>query len=597
MAQTQVDPVVLRPHQEEHFSKVCSILSKYYYYLDGSEPGTGKTHVACKVAKRLGLPILVVCPSVAKITWLQAFQMYGMHYWNIQNTGPIITYETFRSTKGCQPKHGLLARSDTEESPSFFPTMALAHIIRNGVFLVFDECQKIKNNNVAHKAIRAVIGFLMGGAGGQTVVSRAAFLSGTILDKEAQAIDFMRMTGFIHHRALYIKVGGEVRLEGIEELHTWARRIDPIATEDFIAANQVQGSRAKATSYAFQLFRQVIRPHIMSIMPKVIQRDTTGRPIARLDIKNGFYLLEQEEDLQYQDAVNELAGAVRFNARTGDVDQPQNSIGAVTKALMHIQISKISLATRLIRQALNETYVDAHGAICHNKVILYADYYEVIDRIKAELASYNPLELSGRVKDTIRPNVISAFNANTGDFRVLIAHPVVGGMSINLQDMTGQWRRKMFIMPGYRINELHQASLRTYRDGTIGDVYVRFIFGLTQQGNTELSILNALARKGKVMHQMLEEQRAKFPGEYEADYEIDPRTRFGNDFFTRNRILNPSREAGSSSDSDADDLVIDLAELDMSENVPSVNQGSSQGSASGTQVPGGAALGSYIRLN
>lgn len=569
MANPGNDPVVLRPHQVNHYERMSQILGNFYYAIDGSEPGTGKTHVACKIAKRFGLPILVICPFVAKITWQEAFRDYGMQYWNIQNTGPIITYETFRSNKNCQPKHGLLLRSDTENNPMFFPTAALAQIIQKGVLFIFDECQKLKNNNVVHKAVASVIKFLISGAGGSSVVSRTLFLSGTILDKEEQAIHFMRMIGLIKHRNLYTKLNGETQLEGIQELENWANRIDPVGTRNFIANHIFLPKRGLATNYAFQLFRQIIRPHILSIMPKVLQTDPNGYFVTTLNIKNGFYLLDDDDNINYQEAILDLIGALRYNPETGNIQQDSSSMGAVTNALVKIQESKIHLAIRLVREDLARSYINSQGVICQYKVVLYADYYNVIDQIKNSLAEFRPLELTGRTKGEERSEIIRRFNTDSGEFRLLIANPIVGGMSINLQDKSNRWARRMYIMPGYRINELHQASLRTFRDGGFGEAYVRFIFALTQQGETELSLLNALARKGKVMHQVLAEQGAKFPGEYEAEYEIDPRVRFGDTFFTRNSILDPNRR-NSDDDPSSSRLINRLGNLTIREGFPMI---------------------------
>ena len=181
---------------------------------------------------------------------------------------------------------------------------------------------------------------------------------------------------------------------------------------------------------------------------------------------------------------------------------------------------------RLLNRDLRETYQDEQGVTRYYKIIIYCDYYEVIDGIRSAMSNWNILEITGRIKDVLRPQMITSFNEDNDNNRILLANPVVGGLSINLQDKTGRHRRKTYIMPGYRINELHQASRRTDRDGAIGECYVRFVYGLTQQGSTEVNILTALARKGKVMHEMMEEQRAKFPGEYEDEYEVDPRTIF-----------------------------------------------------------------------
>ena len=340
MESQQIQNPILRPSQTDHYNRILECLQRFYFYIDGSEPGTGKTHVTCKIARDSGLTMVVLCPSTAKVTWIDAFRDYSMAYWNLPVTGGIITYETFRSTKGSQPKHGLLSRTDVGGTPMFFPTPLLAQLVQAGTLFVIDECQKVKNNNVAHKALKALIQYIYTGGGQSTTRSRVALLSGTVLDKEEQASHFMRMVGFIESRNLYSKVNGEVRLEGLAELQTWARRVNPTGADDFIRMTPVPTNRAGSTSYAFQLFRRIIRPHVMSIMPKVVPRGEDGRPTRTLNIKNGFYLMEPEDTRAYEEAIGDLAGAVRFNRQTGEVDQSRGSIGAVTNALTAIQRSR-----------------------------------------------------------------------------------------------------------------------------------------------------------------------------------------------------------------------------------------------------------------
>lgn len=99
MESQQIQNPILRPSQTDHYNRILECLQRFYFYIDGSEPGTGKTHVTCKIARDSGLTMVVLCPSTAKVTWIDAFRDYSMAYWNLPVTGGIITYETFRSTK------------------------------------------------------------------------------------------------------------------------------------------------------------------------------------------------------------------------------------------------------------------------------------------------------------------------------------------------------------------------------------------------------------------------------------------------------------------------------------------------------------------
>ena len=491
-----IQQLQLRERQVGHYQHTSKILNSFYFYVDGSEMGTGKTFIAAAHAIMRHLPVLIICPVAARQNWLDVCAMYGVSMYNLPETGGVITYDTLRSRKSHQPKHGLLYRDDSGETPLFFATTLFTQIVRAGVLVIFDECQKLKNTSDQYRAAKALMRqfYTVGG------ISRAGFLSGTAMDKPEQAVNFLRLVGFIEQRNLYSKVRGEVRLEGVEDLHRWARRVNPDALDRFMAIHPFKSTRQGAIDYVFQLFTDVIKPGVMSIMPSL-----------HLDkcVKNGYYQLEPEDQEEYRCAISDLANAVRYNPVTDTVMRTKDNMGAITTAQIRSQNAKKRTMARKARQDL------LHNPNC--KVILYADYYEVIESLLVSLAEFNPVELTGRITEARRNDNISRFQEQNLNCRLLIGNPLVGGMCVNLHDITGLFPRSMYIMPGYRINELHQATGRTARDGLIGSAIIRFFYGVS--GSRENNILNALARKGEVMQKVHAEQGARFPNEYEDERE------------------------------------------------------------------------------
>lgn len=506
---TTYQQIVLRDYQVDHFRRTSAILDKFYFFIDGSEMGTGKTITTLAHAVTRQLPILVFCPLAARKTWIDNAARYGVKIYDLPKTGGVISYDSLRSRKERQPKHGLLIREEVEKgSPKFYATALFTQIVQNGVLLIFDECQKLKNTSDQYHAAKALIKqfYTIGGR------SRVAFLSGTIMDKPEHAINFLRMIGFIDHRNLYSKIHGEVRLEGIEDLLNWAQRINPQALQEFMTNNRFNPTRSDSPEYVFKLFVSVIKPSVMSIMPSLqLQKD----------IKNGYYFLDPEDEDEYRNAVSDLASATRYNPYTGMVFTTKENMGAITTALVRIQKAKVSAMIRVVREKMNEPMFDANGNQLIPKFILFADYYDdVINRLLEELAEFNPLELTGRLSEDERNRNISLFQEPNANYRLLIGNPLVGGLSVNLHDTTGRFPRFMYIMPSYRINELHQATGRIARLGLVGKATIRFFYGLTRERDTrERSILNAMARKGAVLKRVHIEQGAKFPNEYENEYE------------------------------------------------------------------------------
>jgi hypothetical protein len=500
-----IQPLQLRETQIAHYHRTTEILNSFNFYVDGSEMGTGKTYIAAAHAITRQLPVIVLCPKIARQAWLEVCAIYGISLWDLLETGGVITYDTMRSVKGHQPRHGLLERDDSTKPPTFRATPLLTEIIRSGVLVIFDECQKLKNDGDQYHAAKVVMRQLYT-VGGR---SRAAFLSGTSMNKPEHAKNFLKFVGFIQQRNLYSKIQGQVRLEGVDELHSWARLINPKGLESFMLSHPFRSTSVGSKDYVFQLYAEVIRPGVMSIMPS-LKLDK--------DVKNGYYRLEPEDEMKYTKGISSLASVAYYNESTGTIVRTKENMGAITTALMTIQDAKKKAMARKAREDLM--------ANPNCKVVLFADYYKpiedesisTIDYLLQALADFHPLELTGRVNENRRSENVSRFQEQNANYRVIVGNPKVGGLSINLHDITGNFPRIMYIMPGYSINELHQATGRISRDGLIGKAIIRFFYGFS--GAPENGILSAFARGGEVMEKIHAEQGTRFPNQYENEYEL-----------------------------------------------------------------------------
>ena len=73
-----MEPIKIRPNQVQHYKRALEILTSFYFYIDGSEMGAGKTYIAAAIAITLGLPCLVFCPKGARNTWKDVFLRHGV---------------------------------------------------------------------------------------------------------------------------------------------------------------------------------------------------------------------------------------------------------------------------------------------------------------------------------------------------------------------------------------------------------------------------------------------------------------------------------------------------------------------------------------
>lgn len=524
--------VILKPYQVEHFNKIIEILQRSYFYIDASEPGTGKTHVTCAVAAYYNIPVVVVCPASAQGTWLSAINTYKTPARDIPGRGYTISYESLAGTISNPPSHGLLMREDREKTITFYPTRLLQQYVNGPTLFIFDEFQKIKNITAAYKAVKAIAHYI----NSSPTSSRIAFLSGTPIDKKEQVINFLRLVGYINAYNLYTKSGTVITYTGLAELHVNAAKLDSEATRNFVENVTPPKTSKEAVDHAYEVFMSIIKPKVLSTMIRIISVNEQGNPMYSLNIMNGYYIMHPDDEVKYQKAVQNMAVSARYNPETQNIEEGGANLGGLVKALIDAQVSKIQIVIRLIMTDLTTPYM-FNGQQCWNKVIFFSEFNEEVLKVIAEALKHygvsSVLLVTGEIRPAKRNEMFAKFNQDDDTHRVLLANLLVGGMSVNLQDKTGKRRRRMYLMPGYRANDLHQASRRTFREGSIGESYVRFVYGLTKtSGVIETGLLSAMARKGKVMSDVVsgeEGSKIIFSDQYKAEYEVDPNQLLGMD--------------------------------------------------------------------
>jgi len=483
-ATVEVKELVLRPWQTAWAERAHNILLRNHGYIDTSRMGSGKTYVTLWLARMFGFRLIIVCPVIMIDVWRRTAAEYEVPVLDI------ISYQSLRSQKNHQPKHGYLDRHDniTEggtHQVSFTPSRAYLNLVEQGVMVVCDEIQNIKNNSAQYKACNALLRPIIS-VGGR---SRFGLLSGTPFDKEEHAVNLLKLIGYIRAHRLYnyIRETRELVLEGMQELIDACRFINAQETDRVLS--EIPLVKGKMNHLCYVLYTRVIKASISGAMPA----PTTIR--GQFDVKNGFYNMSADRAEQLRAAIDELAQAVRFNERTGTAEIRADNIGAVTTALVHIENAKVDDFARVATGILT--------ADRRNKVIISVNYTTTIEEIRNLLIMFDPLILNGQIPSVKRGAVVRLFNENPNR-RVLIMNTAVGGVGISLHDTTGNAPRFMLMSPSYKLLDITQAAGRIYRDGTLSDAVVRMFYG-RGAGGMETNILTAMARKTQVLRGTLED--------------------------------------------------------------------------------------------
>jgi hypothetical protein len=487
--------LVLKPEQKDHVKRLTKILSSNFCAFDLSQMGSGKTFTATAIAKAFDFNnVIIICPASVVPKWL-IMKKYGI------NIKDVISYEGLRSVKNHNPKHGLLKRFDEGSRTFFEPTKYLEDLAKDGLFVVFDEAQRIKNKNAQWHGCKTIAETILTSGG----MSRYLLLSGSPIDKEQQSIHMMEMMGFIRSEKLYVynKIYSNLILQGAQELIDFCRRIDDSKTLKVLNENNFNADNIEHICYL--LFQEVIKTSIISSMPSP---DIKG---VQLDLKNAEYRVVDFSDNEVLrravTLVNETFERFKRSSRfkpEDEIDKSQNQklielkekkkediqrkIEIIINQLKVIENSKMRLFIKLAKQRLEEN--------SHNKVALFVNYTSSLQGLAKDLEDYNPLVLNGSIQKEDRQPIIDKFQEANQKHRVLIGNIKVCSSGLDLDDKTGKFPRYVFANPNLNILDLQQLPYRFLRMNTKSSTIFRFVY---VKGHLEVGLLNNLKKKAKVM--------------------------------------------------------------------------------------------------
>jgi hypothetical protein len=505
--------IQLKEHQVEHVEKLTGAFSWATTLFDMSTMGLGKTYTSTECVLRLGLPnLFVVCPVSMEKKWREISKTHG-----VRNC-IVTSFAGLRSVRGCQPKHGLLRKislvGDEGETAEeiFEPTPKFTELVEEGLMMVIDEVHNLKNSSEQFRACKTLTDVINENKSGK---SRCILLSGTPVDKEEQTIRMLRLMGLIVEKRLinYSSGAGVVGLQGAAELVNRCRERDPVTTDKILRESPATNT-LEVIRICHRLFRDVVCRFWVSTMPM-------PRSDIDIDCKNGYYRVEDEKSLTHlQYYIEQLHKNSGFTTLTANVDgegavsMEAGKLGAIVKCLEGIEQSKLPIFERLVRKTLSE---NPSVRVCVGLNYVQRTLLNLMDRLK----DLNPRMITGETPKTQRDKIVEEFQTPGSGCRLLIANVRCLSTGIDLDDKIGDSPRVVFASPNYTIVDLHQFSRRFLRTDSKSGPKFRFVYA--ECGRKERSILNALARKSQIMHEILKEQvnaGIRFPGEYEDEFEI-----------------------------------------------------------------------------
>lgn len=499
--------ITLLPDQMRHVIRLMEIMNEFYFALDPSAMGAGKTYSSMwiylnmmyegkKAFKHLvyiSTPIMIskVGPVLTK---------YGLPINNL------ITYQTLRSVMNKQPKHGLLIRIDNHilrdgkpaTKTSFECSDKFKKMVREGCLLIVDEIQHIKNDSLQNKSVAALEDIIIAARGRSKVLE----LSGIFINKEEQCNVILYRYKIVTASKFFNLASEITRNAGIYQLIDWCMARDAGATREILSS--VRLTKKTCVSIAFTLFE--------SIVEKIVGDEMEPpKPFGNisLDIKNGFYNLSKEDQPYFDANLITLIAASRVESNNPS-DRP--NWGLVKKSLRAQEICEINIYARLGLAILQ--------AGKNNKLVIGLNYTLPIEILAEFFANYGVIVINGDILPKLRNKLIQDFNAPNNDYRVFIGNIAVVNASIDLDDKNGKFPRFVLGSPSHFFINSHQFSGRFIRSSdTKSSPVLRWVYVNINNNDIQTGILNNLSKGGRVCERTLKKQSErgiKFPGQYDA---------------------------------------------------------------------------------
>jgi hypothetical protein len=458
---------LLREHQIEPANRLTGILQTVNSAIDLSDTGTGKTYVACAVAKRLVLPTLVVAPKIALTAWQRAAEHFD-------DTLSVINYEALRT--GRSP----FGHWDNNPPPGFvreeffvcqccqcvvdFDNYRPCYCHRAGFHCIITKKKAWKYGKFNfNPAVRFTI-FDEVHRCGEVDSLNADMLHAV----RRQGLKFLGLSATAATTPMKLNALGAVMgLHNGADFYSWARR---------------QGCRKdEAGHFRWMLGADAQREQMKKIRDCLMVRgvrvstdDIPGFP--ERDIVPECYDLEGAG--QIDRLYSEMAEPLNELARRSENDS-DSPLTQILRARQKIELLKVPVAVELAEDYLAKGF----------SVVLFVNFKQTLDALRQKLNC--PDYIDGSPESVrMRQQTIDRFQVNAT--RKLIVNNEAGGICVSLQDLDGNYPRMGIVFPNFSAVSMRQVFGRLHRDGGKSKAHYRVLFAAK---TVEAKIQRALTAK------------------------------------------------------------------------------------------------------
>ena len=508
--------IVLTQEQSEHLDRLIEMMSIRRSIMDTSSTGCGKTITSLALQMHLDIPVIVFCQKTAKGHWLRTAERMGTSIFitstyesmrvgsNVKGDNPLLPYIRKVRTQSVTDDGDVIIQDEYRLTQEWFD------LVDDGIMIIFDESQKIKNNNatttLAHQLILSIVEHK-----DPNNRSRVLQTSATPFDKQELVVNVMKTFGiYTNLKMSRNDIQRGMMYEGFIEIMEKIRKIAPHA--DLSTAEELMSRSGVVKSIKgilFQWYVDYIAPiHTLSM-----------RPLDSKPVLEASYLpIDPIKGILAGDIIKSMMDIVHYDPETGEIETnlDANTRSKVLTLIHDLEVYKI-------RDAIVPEARKILTTKSKDKIVIFVNGVSKgqVDIVKNELGKFGVVHIQGDMNVTQRNHNINRFQTQD-TCRVFVSTIGTGASSISLDDTVGDSPRHCFIIPSYSIQNLHQAKGRIDRVTTASIPTIKLVY-LNLDIN-EQKLLDALARKTEVYKKTLtnanNEGKIVYPGDY-------PEVRYG----------------------------------------------------------------------
>ncbi len=413
----------LLPFQLPHISNLYKGLQHYRGVLDGSDTGTGKTYVACGLAKALNTHTIIITPLNAKTQWQRTLEYFDVENYYLNNIDQFRVNKTEYIKRYEYPPEA--------KKPSWKKMFETSSKCQDALIIV-DEAHSLKNYKTQNgQMINAFY---------EKTNAKFLFLSATMAETP---LDLS-------------VVGGVLGLYGFQKFYSWINSFG-VYKQNYERGFKYIYNPTKENNE--RLHQEIYGTYKGSRIKKSETKQFMECHIIAepVDVPASI----QKQIKEHYTEINKLIYEYETLA-----EETQNPMTKILRERQKIELLKVAVFLELLVSAREEG----------NSVVVFLNFKESI-HLLSELLKKKKLEhglITGEVKGDDREQIKNNFQNNY--LKILLVTTGAGGQSIDLHDVHGDHPRYTLISCSYVARELKQALGRVDRANAKTQSTQRIVF-------------------------------------------------------------------------------------------------------------------------